>query len=334
MIFKVSNNEDDIEKLLFNLKETYGDYAFISYIDGEYGIRISCYNSVVYDFYKKMKENNIVCIGISFKGTTSFLDNLCDHIIEIDDIEFLSNTKEIIQDNSQHSLNHSNNVVSSNSYEGNDGWNLTYIRGIHCNKYENILLKLNFKNIFYTLHVDGSRFINCNGCNNGIIYKINDINMTVDLNVHYLIGRSITKSKIEINEKTNKIAIWIRNTNKWSHKNIPENVYKHLFNYCIDNNKTCYVFQDIIPVDLPINENIIDCTTRYKNRPDFDNFLKVCSTTDIFIGADSGATQVVAYSSINPIILCIGRLICPFHKNIYNINSCEEMEKIIKNYYQ
>jgi hypothetical protein len=50
MIFKVSNNEDDIEKLLFSLKESYGEYAFISYIDGEYGMRVAAYNSLVYKF--------------------------------------------------------------------------------------------------------------------------------------------------------------------------------------------------------------------------------------------------------------------------------------------
>ena len=51
MIYNISNNETEIKEFLIHLREIYGDYAFISYIDGEYGIRVWVYNSIVYNFY-------------------------------------------------------------------------------------------------------------------------------------------------------------------------------------------------------------------------------------------------------------------------------------------
>jgi hypothetical protein len=336
MLFKVSNTEEDIEKLLFSLRESYGDYAFVSYIDGEYGIRVTVYNSLVYKFYNEMKEKKIICFGISFKGTTTFLENLCDHIIEIDDIEFSSNIMEPIEDNCQTSENHINNVVPSNSYEGNDGWDLTYIRGIHSKKYEDILLKMNFKNLFYTLHLDGARYINSHGCNKGIIYKINNENVIFNV-IHnqFCADNSVIRNKNIKDKKTNNIAIWIRNTNKWPHRNTPEDVYKTLFDFCINNDKKCYVFQDLNPVLLPSHENIIDSTDRFKNRPNFDKFLEICNNIDIYVGADSGSTLALVYSDINALILCSGHLLWPEHKNIVNfVNTGELLVQSIKNYYE
>lgn len=339
MIFRVSNNEDDIEKLLFSLKESYGEYAFISYIHGEYGMRVAAYNSLVYKFYNEMKEKNIVCIGIVFRGTTTFLDNLCDHIIEIDDVEFLSNTKEApIDENSYNSLDCvvNTSIVLPNSYEGNSGWSLLYVRGAYSKQYEDILLKLDFKNIFYTLHIDGANFINSFGCNHGVVYKIDDINVTFpELSYHYCISISVSRNKSIKNEKTNKLAVWIRSTNKWPEKNMPENYYKTLFNFCINNNKVCYVFQDLLPVELPKHENIIDCTNRFKNRPNFDEFFNISNTVDIFFGADSGATQFLAYSSTSALVVCFTELLCVRDKNIIcNVSTGEKLIGLLKNYYQ
>ena len=58
MIYKVSNQISDIKNLLTSLKDKYDDYAFISYVHGEYGIRVWVYNSLCYDFYKKCKQNS------------------------------------------------------------------------------------------------------------------------------------------------------------------------------------------------------------------------------------------------------------------------------------
>ena len=335
MIYTISNNETEIKELLLQLRDTYDDYAFISYIDGEYGIRVWVYNSIVYNFYNLMKSQNKICIGLVFKGTKCFLNNLCDHIIEIDDIEFASTTNNKIEDNSSTSLNHGNNIVPSNSYYGNDGWDLTYIRGIHSALYEKILLEMNFSNIFYTLHVDGSRYINLHGCNNGYLYKVNKQNVVFH-NINNFtcinaINNIFTENRAE--HVTNKIVIWIRNTNKWPHKNIPNDYYNALFKYCILNNKICYVFQDIVPIELPIHDNIIECNERFKNRPNYDTFVKICSECDIYIGADSGPTYLLMHQSIKILKICNGPVVYTNNTVISNINNESLLLNILSNFY-
>lgn len=335
MIFSVSNKESDIKKLLLDLRNEYGDYAFISYIDGEYGIRVWVYNSLVYDFYNLMKKQNTVCIGIVFKNTKSFLNDLCDHIIEIDDVEFYSNSINCENiDNSSTSSNHINNVVPNNSYTGNDGWDLVYIRGLHSKEYEDILLEMNFSNIFYTLHVDGSRYINLHGCNNGYIYKINNTDIVFNnINDYTCINSIKICEKPKKLNKKNNIAIWIRSSNKWPGKNTPKNYYESLFNYCITNNKICYVFQDLIPVDLPCHTNIIDCTKRIKNRPDFDNFITVCSDSDIFIGSDSGPYYLLQHHSIPIMKIIYDNVQYSDNNTLTSITNEDNLIDILQKYY-
>lgn len=334
MIYSVSNNENDIKQLLIQLREIYGDYAFISYIDGEYGIRVWVYNSLVYQFYNKMKSINKICIAIVFKNTKCFLNNLCDHIIEIDDIEFLSNTSENIEDGSKEGLNHNNNIVPKSTYCGNDGWDLSYIRGLHSPLYEQILLELNFSNIFYTLHVDGSRYINLYGCNNGIIYKINNENVIFhNINNHTCINSIQVCPKEEHCERSNKISIYIRNSTKWPHKNISPEIYNTLFDYCISNNKTCYVFQDLMPVVLPNHPNIIDSTTRFKNRPDFDNFIKISNDCDVYLGEDSGPIYLLLHQNKNILKLCTSNIQYNNNNVINNVNK-NKLIDILNNFYK
>jgi len=332
MIYTVSNNNNEIRELLIKLRHEYGDYAFISYIDGEYGIRIWVYNSLVYKFYNIMKSQNKICIGIVFRNTKSFLNNLCDHIIEIDDIEFLSTNLEEYQDGSPSSLNHINNIVTTNSYYGNDGWDLAYIRGLHSNLYESILLEMNFLNIFYTLHVDGSRYINLHGCNNGYIYKINNEDIIFNnINNNTCIDNIHICEKENKRQISNKIVIWIRNTNKWPQKNTNIEFYNKLFDYCILNNKICYVFQDLIPIIIPNHCNIIDSTRRYKNRPDFDYFINICSESDIFIGADSGPLHLLINQNINILKLCNTDIV--FCKNMVQLSNHNNLISQLNNFY-
>ena len=183
---------------------------------------------------------------------------------------------------------------------------------------------MNFLNIFYTLHVDGSRYINLHGCNNGYIYKINNENIIFNnINNHTCINNIHICEKEIKRQNTNNIVIWIRSSNKWSTKNIHEDIYNTLFDYCISNNKKCFVFQDLMPINLPNHYNIIDSTTRYKNRPDFDYFIKICSESDIFIGADSGPLYLLLHQPINILKLCTdttsysnSSLISSINKNI------------------
>ena len=53
----VENKIKDIKTLLLALKDKYSDYAFISYIDGEYGMRAGFNINMLY-FYKKCKEKD------------------------------------------------------------------------------------------------------------------------------------------------------------------------------------------------------------------------------------------------------------------------------------
>lgn len=258
------------------------------------------YNSLVYNFYKQCKKEGKTVIGLCFLNTKSFLNNLCDHIIEINDIEFI-NTNASEEDNTLYSNNHINNVVPQSSYYGNDGWDLSYIRGQHCIEYEKILLEINFSNIFYTLHVDGSRYINLHGCNNGYIYKINNEHTIFNnINNNTCFDNMYICEKENKHQNSRKIVICIRNTNKWLERNMPSYIYNSVFSYCIQNKILCYVFQDLIPIILPENEYIIDSTDRYKNRPNFDKYLDICNKCDYYIGANSGMTEfMIAYSSTN-----------------------------------
>tara|TARA_B110000208_G_scaffold192020_1_gene261850 strand:- start:7780 stop:8784 length:1005 start_codon:yes stop_codon:yes gene_type:complete len=333
MIYKIGNQINDIKNLLISLKDKYDDYAFISYIDGEYGIRVWVYNSLCYDFYKKCRQNNKTVVGICFKGTKSFLTPVCDHIIEIQDIAFNITTEEIA-DNSQYSSNHSNDgFVANNLYQGNDGWRLEYIRGLHCDEYEKMLEEIKFENIFYTLHCDGSRYINKKGWTNtdGCIkpYKINNTDFSLASIQNWMENNLFIEEK-EYNSYTNNaISIWVRNTNKWPQRNMQPVIYNAVFDYCINNKKKCYVFQDLIPIKLPNNEYIIDSTIRFKQRPDFDNFIDICNKCDYFIGADSGPIHLlnVLKTSNRNICLCNHRLL----KNIIISNNPID---IIKNYYE
>jgi hypothetical protein len=336
MIYNISNKENEIKELLLQLRDTYGDYAFISYIHGEYGTRVWVYNSIVYNFYNLMKSQNKTCIALVFKGTKCFLDNLCDHIIEIDDIEFASTILNKIEDNSLTSLNHVNDVVPSNSYYGNDGWNLTYIRGIHSPIYEDILLEMNFSNIFYTLHLDGSRYINLHGCNNGYLYKANNQNVVfpnINNSICINLINNLFDETANTENKTNKIVIRIRNTNKWPNRNIQIDYCNAVFDYCIANNKICYVFQDIIAIDLPIHDNIIECNDRFKNRPNFDNFVNICSECDIYIGADSGPTYLLMHQQFNCLKICNNNLEYKTNNAISHIDNNSLLLNILNNFY-
>ena len=284
MLYKISNNIYDVKDLLIKLQATYGEYAFLSYIDGEYGIRVWVYNSLCYEFYKKCKEQETIVIGLCFLNTKSFLNNCCDHIIEIQDIAFNTTTDEII-DNSHCSQSLMNNgLVVSNCYEGNDGWNPQYYIGSDYIEYENMLDMMEFKNIFYTLHCPGAIYINkinkCSSDGNIIIAKVNNNHLTINNIFNHICNtfNIITMDTSTTKKIYNAICIWIRNTNKWPERNMSPYTYNSIFNYCISNNIKCYVFQDLIPISLPINDYIINSTDRYKNRPNF--FEKICGASE------------------------------------------------------
>ena len=99
--------------------------------------------------------------------------------------------------------------------------------------------------------------------------------------------------------------MWIRNTNKWPQRNMPAETYSSVFNYCITNQKTVHVFQDLDKISIPDSEYIIECDYRINNIPVFDKFKEICDKSSLFIGVDSGAIYV-AQTSCNIVTVCIG----------------------------
>jgi hypothetical protein len=49
-------------------------------------------------------------------------------------------------------------------------------------------------------------------------------------------------------------------------------------------------------VQLPDSQYIINATTRFKNRPDWDNITYILQECDFFIGTDSGSSEFVLLS--------------------------------------
>ena len=134
-------------------------------------------------------------------------------------------------------------------------------------------------------------------------------------------------------ERSNKISIYIRNSTKWPHKNISPEIYNTLFDYCISNNKTCYVFQDLMPVVLPNHPNIIDSTTRFKNRLDFDNFIKISNDCDVYLGEDSGPIYLLLHQNKNILKLCTSNIQYNNNNVINNVNK-NKLIDILNNFYK
>lgn len=333
-LINVSNKINDIKELLININKEYNEnIALISYIDGEYGCRVLLYRSLVTDFINKQKtNNNITTVGISFKGNKFFLNELCDIVIEIDGTDFFDDNNI---NNSY--LASSDFEVLNKSYSGNDGWNLYYIRGIYNNNYENILQNLNLNNIFYTTHHDGSRIINninyryCNSTYRMIIAKYNGSDLYYNLNDD--IPQLLKPNMSATNTINNNIVIWIRNTNKWPSRNMPPEIYNTLFMYCITNKKHLYVFMDLIPVEYPDNEYIHICDFRENNIPMFDKFVEVCNNAYIYVGVDSGSSEIaITYTNVNIICYSMSNLM-KLSRPVFHVPNSDELISTLNNLY-
>ena len=338
MLYKVTNDIPMLHETLIHIKTLLGNYAYISYVDGEFGLRAWIYNSYVKSFIEKVKKLNIPIVGVCFIGQKCFMEHLCDHVVEIQNTQFTSIAPNQNIDNSQTSVNHrTNTFVPKNEYTGSDGWDLTYTRGVHYDEYEEMLEKLQFDNIFYTLHCDGAQLINkynyaTRSPGNLMMYKCdgflgyesaasNDMLMLYKKNTIH----SLPTQHVKLNDK---ISVWIRNTNKWPDRNMPPTVYSYLFDYCIKHKKTLYVFQDLTPVKLPPSEYIVECNYRINNIPDFDKFKEICDDCCVYIGVASGPLYIVN-TTCNIYTICInGDYHQYFNENAYNI--CVSQDGIVK----
>lgn len=310
----VVENFDQLANLLLEYKNA--NYAFVSYISGEYGMMINMYKTAVHDFYQKMKQQNIKTVAFVLKNSKCFAHDVCDEIIEFQDVNF---------DNVEHSTDlpkcyqNMHIVMDNNSYCGNDGWALQYIRGTSSQTYESIIDTMNFTNLFFTLHVDGSYYINRINVkqeNESIcLYKIQSNNFYIDSIkscINHCRSTTMINNKNNNINKSKNIAIWIRNTNKWCTRNMKPSTYNTIFRYCIEKHIKCHIFLDLIPVEIPDNQYLIDCTNRLKNRPNWDEFINILTNCDFYIGSDSGSSELVLLSlNIN----------CLFDANIRNMSN-------------
>jgi hypothetical protein len=258
-----------------------------------------------------MRKQNIKTVALVFKNMKSFAYGCCDEIIEHQDVEFQNNLDIITT---------FKNVLPNDSYSGNDGSALQYIRGITCKQYEDILDKIDFQNIFYTLHLDGSRYINkidsvvFSGAMH--LYKIMNENCVVHDVTNPTPSFCLPIPQYDSKRKTRKIGIWIRNTNKHEFRNMLPDTYNTVFNYCMQNQIICNVFMDLVPIELPKSDFIINCTNRFKNRPNWDVFLQILNDCDFYIGTDSGSSEFVLLNA---------KLNCLFDRNIRSQKQLNEI---------
>jgi hypothetical protein len=290
IILSIDASIPEIYETLNSLKTQYTNIGYISYIEGEYGLRAVIYNSMVREFVNKQKELKNIIVGLCFKSNTYFLKDICDIIIE------LNSTK-----------------LSKDYYSGNDGTNLFYNRGTYSEPYETMITCLELTNIFNTTRSDGLRlFDNMNNftdireSNNKIFGLIDNKPFMCSGSYHYMVDMTVeiyNKKKLELKNKNDNIMIFIRNTSKHTHRNINKDIYEGLFQYCIDNKKHLYVCLDLIPVTLPENEFIHNCNIREDGVLLIDTIIDICNKCYIYIGADSGITEICnLYTSTN--ILC------------------------------
>ena len=160
-------------------------------------------------------------------------------------------------------------------------------------------------------------------------YKINNTEFSIAPIQNWIDNNVFIEENEYSSYTSNAVAIWIRNTNKWPAKNISPHIYNSVFDYCINNKKTCYVFQDLIPIKLPNNDYIIDSTIRFKQRPDFDSFIDICNKCDYFIGADSGPIHLLNVLKTSNRNICLSD-----HRLFKNIIITNNPIDIINNYYK
>lgn len=335
MIYKISNKFSDIKSTIELIKNKHKELAFISYIDGEYGMRVSIYNSHVKNFIKDVKNINqkTSIIGICFINHSIFIKDICDDIIEIQDTKF---------ENSQFAeSNHfeQRHIITETAYSGNDGWSNYYIYGLHCTEYENILQEMRFDNILFTTHCDGTRLDTCAGDtiinhiwdqNNVLIGKINNQN-------YYSSYKIESPDNFFDNLQCTDVALHIRNTNKHTDRNMPKNIYEFVFDYCIANKITLHTFLDMNSVDIPKNEYIICYNDRFNNIPNMDYYMSIIKNCKVYIGVDSGFSEIVAYYTNTPNILIYNRLtnlIINSGRNIIRFDNTEDINNSLNNIFK
>jgi ADP-heptose:LPS heptosyltransferase len=163
----------------------------------------------------------------------------------------------------------------------------------------------------YVLRCNATTFINVKGLSGLFsrlpkekLMEIKEICKDNNLN-HSLIR---VASFIQFNKNNDKantnIAVWIRNTTNDTSRNLPESIYSTLFDFCIQTKRHLHIFLDWQKVPVPESEYLhVYDNLRVNNSFLFDEFVKICNKSYLFIGCDSGTSWIAAnYTKANCLI--------------------------------
>ena len=317
-IIKIDNNPETFLELMKTLKNEHPNLAFISHIGGEIGYKVILYNSLVYQFSNAQRQLNNFIVGFCFIGNTFFLKHYCDIVIEVQDIAFTYKEEELLDDIKE-SEYFPLRFPSNKPYIGLNANHPFYRVGYINQRYELILLELELANVFFTYYCTSHFNIT------GSLFRLQSSYYLVDLllgkinnsffqimtrneffNKYHLIEKNTDENLLFIDEISFKnftkntvandnIVVWVRNTSHALHRNLPESCVIALFEYCIQNKKHLYIFLDLYKIPVPENEYLHVCDFRINNQPLFDEFVKICNKSYLYIGCDSGSSYIASY---------------------------------------
>jgi hypothetical protein len=325
-IIKIDNSLQSFYNVITDLKNQHPNLAFISYMGGEIGFKVVLYNSLVYNFSMSQREHQNLIVGLCFIGNTFYLKHYCDIIIEVQDIAFTYQKEDLydeIIDNTyfpnRQDEPHSPIWFPANKpYAGPNPLHPFYKVGYYNEEYEKMLINFKFSNIFFTFFCSSGEYISGELDNLQISTNVVDLTLGKINNNYYKITtmKHLLEQKkyldVTVNEilsclisfrnfvknidKNDNIVVWIRNTTHDPSRNLPQSCYLALFDYCIQNKKHLHIFQDWQKVSIPDSEYLHTYDNfRINNSFLFDEFIKICNKSYLYIGCDSGASWMASY---------------------------------------
>ena len=352
-VLQIPNHLDDFKNAIINLQNVVGEkLAFISYIEGEFGYRVLHYSSNVKEFAMKQRELGHFILAVCFKGNTFYLQDCCDLCIEIQGKVFSHikpattnhfaniNPEVPYLEGSVTTLAHPFEVPTS-FYAGENGFDLHYLRGTHDTEYEAYINSCNFKNCIYTLRPDGLGIVTPHSVTLNSPRSLftagklqgQPFNCPTDFKElsSKLLVYNPPKPRKTVEMKNNKIAIWVRMTNKDPQRNFSVIVLDALFDYCIANKIYLYIFLDLIPIPVRESEYIIVCN---REEHTWDAFVKICSECYLYIGCSSGTSEMVYAYTDTHLLLYSGPTAMIELQPMYSVfRTKEDLLGILDHYY-
>jgi len=329
IIIKIDNSLQSFYNVITDLKKQYPNLAFISYVGGEIGFKVILYNSLVYHFSMIQRQQKNLIVGLCFIGNTFYLKHYCDIIIEVQDIAFTYKKEDLYEetiDTGYFPLKRPEKPLdfiwfpANKPYAGPNPLHHFYKIGYYNEEYEKMLINLQFSNIFFTFFCSSCEYISGEIGNIRVTENVVDLilgkfnnnyyNITtmdslleykkkLDVTVNEILSCLISfRNFVKNTDKNDNIVVWIRNTSIDTSRNLPQSCYLALFDYCIQNKKHLHIFQDWQKVSIPESEYLHTYDNfRVNNSFLFDEFIKICNKSYLYIGCDSGASWMASYYS-------------------------------------